>query len=476
MSDIAIKKLAEIINAPVDTLLKQLQDAGIAIYDPEASITDAQKLTLLAHVTESTQVPPPVGHILINQPVEVANPIQNQCSDSKDENLLIRSIKLSNFLSFGEGEAIPLGKLNVIIGPNGSGKSNLLESIELLKHTPSEQLSKPIREGGGVRDWLWKGGDEKTPIASVEMLITNPVGEQNLRYKLAFTEVAQRFEIVDELLENEAPIEGHNKAYFYYHFNHGRPKINVKGKKIPRSLRQEDVDLERSILAQRRDPDQYPEITYLAKTFNNIRLYREWGFGRYTPPRLPQKTDLPNEMLEADCSNLGLVLNRLRRDPPVKKRLLEALRLLYEGIDDYDVQIEGSTVQVFFHEGRFTVPATRLSDGTLRYLCLLAILCHPKPPPLVCIEEPELGLHPDILPTLAELLKEASERCQLIVTTHSDVLVDAMTDQPESVLVCEKTVEGTSLRRLDGAALAPWLEKYRLGDLWRRGEIGGTRW
>ena len=122
------------------------------------------------------------------------------------------------------------------------------------------------------------------------------------------------------------------------------------------------------------------------------------------------------------------------------------------------------------------VPATRLSDGTLRYLCLLAILCHPNPPPLVCIEEPELGLHPDVLPTLAELLKEASERCQLIVTTHSDILVDAMSDRPEAVLVAEKHESGTVLRRLEASKLKPWLEKYRLGALWTRGEIGGTRW
>ena len=74
------------------------------------------------------------------------------------------------------------------------------------------------------------------------------------------------------------------------------------------------------------------------------------------------------------------------------------------------------------------------------------------------------------------ILKEASERCQFIVTTHSDVLVDAMTDWPESVMVCEKEEEGTMLKRLNAADLKPWLEKYRLGDLWMRGEIGGTRW
>ena len=133
-------------------------------------------------------------------------------------------------------------------------------------------------------------------------------------------------------------------------------------------------------------------------------------------------------------------------------------------------------MQVFFQEGKYIVPATRLSDGTLRYLCLLAILCHPNPPPLICIEEPELGLHPDVLPTLADLLKDASDRTQLIVTTHSDVLVDALTDQPEAVIVAERGPQGTTLTRLDADKLKPWLEKYRLGQLWTRGEIGGTRW
>jgi len=112
----------------------------------------------------------------------------------------------------------------------------------------------------------------------------------------------------------------------------------------------------------------------------------------------------------------------------------------------------------------------------LRYLCLLAILCHPTPPPLVCIEEPELGLHPDILPKVAELLIDASHRMQLIVTTQSDILVDALTEVPEAVLVCDKFEGSTTMKRLGKGDLAAWLEKYTLGELWRMGEIGGKRW
>jgi predicted ATPase len=218
-------------------------------------------------------------------------------------------------------------------------------------------------------------------------------------------------------------------------------------------------------------------ITYLAQKFSGIKLYREWSFGRYTAPRLPQKTDMPNDFLEHDGSNLGLLLNKLRLVPDSKQKIREYLKLLSEDIDDFDVRIEGGTVQVFLQEsGKHIIPAARLSDGTLRFLCLLAILCHPGPPPLVCIEEPELGLHPDILPAIADLLKDASQRCQLIVTTHSDVLVDALTDQPESVLICEKNENGTSMRRLNVEKLKPWLEKYSLGELWSSGEIGGNRW
>lgn len=387
--------------------------------------------------------------------------------------MLIHSIALKNFLSFGdEFVTVPLNALNVIIGPNGSGKSNFLEAIELIKAAPKDFLT-PIRDGGGVRDWLWKGSN-RLPIASVSAEIDYPKGPVNLRYGFTFTEEASRFEIIDEHIWRAAPDGQYVEAYLYYELQNGCSTLDVKGDK--RRFERQEIDTSQSILAQLKDPDQYPELTYLGNVFSKIRLYREWGFGRYTVARIPQKADMRNDMLESDSSNLGLVLNFLRRDPSAKKRVLEALQVLYEGIDDFDVQIQGGTVQVFLQEGRFTVPATRLSDGTLRYLSLLAILCHPNPPPLVCIEEPEIGLHPDILPTLAKLLKEASQRCQIIVTTHSDVLVDAMTDCPEAVLVAEKYGASTMIKRLNAEELKPWLEKYRLGQLWSRGEIGGNRW
>ena len=386
--------------------------------------------------------------------------------------MFLHNIKLQNLLSFGpDGIDLPLRDLNVLIGPNGSGKSNLIESISLLQSAP-RLLASPVRDGGGISDWLWKG--KSHCVATVEVIIDNPDGNIPLRHVMSITESSRRFELVDERIENKTPDVGETDVYFYYRYQNNHPVLNVKDGK--RFLKREDVDPEQSIISQRKDPDQYPEITYLGEQYDKIRIYREWSFGRYTPPRLPQKADQRSDFLEEDFVNLGLVLSRLREEPRAKARILEMLDRLYPGIDDFGVRIEGNTVQVFFQEGDFTVPATRLSDGTLRYLCLLAILCHPEPPPLVCIEEPELGLHPDIMPTLAELLKDASTRTQLIVTTHSETLIDALSESPEDVIVCEKNEGSSVMRRLDAESLRTWLSDYGLGQLWRRGEIGGNRW
>jgi predicted ATPase len=386
--------------------------------------------------------------------------------------MLLRKIQIRNLLSFGPaGLALPLRPLNVLIGANGSGKSNLIEAIGLLQSAP-RLLASPVRDGGGIGDWLWKG--DQNPTAHLEVVVENPSGTMPLRHSLDFTQTNQRFELVDEQIENESSYAGHDEPYFFYRFQDGRPVLNRSDER--RVLRREEIDSEKSILSQRKDPDHYPEISYLGEAFDRIRIYREWAFGRYTPPRQPQKADQRNDFLEENCTNLGLVLNRLRRDVTAKSRLLAMLTQLYPEVEDFDVSIEGGTVQVFLHEARFSIPATRLSDGTLRYLCLLALLCHPSPPPLMCVEEPELGLHPDALVGIAELLKEASTRTQLVVTTHSEVLVDGLSASPEDVIVCEKQGGESVMRRLEQPALAGWLEEYSLGQLWRRGEIGGNRW
>jgi predicted ATPase len=216
----------------------------------------------------------------------------------------------------------------------------------------------------------------------------------------------------------------------------------------------------------------------LISFYSKVRLYREWNLGSSAPLRVPQKADLPNDILLEDLSNLGLILNHLQNRRENWKCFIDQFRKFYPTAEEITTKIQGGTVQIFLHEKglKRPIPATRLSDGILQYLALLTILCHTDPPPLVCIEEPELGLHPDILSNIAELLIEASHRTQLIITTHSDILVSALSEVPESVLICERDERGTSMRRLQKEKLEEWLKKYSLGELWRIGELGGKRW
>jgi predicted ATPase len=243
-----------------------------------------------------------------------------------------------------------------------------------------------------------------------------------------------------------------------------------------RTLGRESIDPESSILAQRKDPDLDPEVTFPGEQYGRIKIHRDWSFGRSSPLRNTQPPHERSDYLKGDGSNLGLILNRFRARTKVKKNILEHLESLYSGITDFDVAIQDGSVQLYLQEGDFTIPASRLSDGTLRFLCLLALLCDPQPPPLICIEEPELGLHPDVIPGIAHLLLEASTRTQLVVTTHSNILVDALSESPEDVVICEKEDGRSILRRLDGESLRVWLKRYSLGELWRSGEIGGNRW
>lgn len=388
-----------------------------------------------------------------------------------EDSRLIKSLQLENFLSYGsESEEIELQPLNVLIGSNASGKSNLIEAIALLKATPTD-LPAPIRQGGGITNFIWKGSKEN-PVARIKAIINYPPGLQPLNYELKLSATHQKLDIIDEAIETDADT--------FYNYLSGYSILKAKSNSSTETQIQHFtpgwINPQQSILSQRKDPYLYPEISYLGNKFANICLYRESHIGRYSELRNLQKTDLPENPLLEDGSNLGLFFNHLQYQLG-NREIIEKLRKFYDDAEELIIKISGGTVQIFIREEGLIqpIPATRLSDGTLHYLFLMALLLDPTPPPLICIEEPEIGFHPDILPVIAEMLIEASQRTQLIVTTHSDVLVSAI--PPESVLVCERNQEkGTYLRRLQPEQLKDWLENYTVGDLWRMGEIGGTRW
>ena len=377
----------------------------------------------------------------------------------------VKTIHARGVLSFApDSEPLPLTPLNVLIGPNGSGKSNLIEIFELLKALPTD-LPEVIREGGGIGEWLWKGEGKRVGASIDADLKVRGAGD--LQYGLGFVSTARTLEVRHEVVEDDDAR--------YYRFDVGRRATMVRriGGKSERILF--TPDLQQSVLLQRRDPDLYPEVSALGRSFARILTFREWSFGRSVPLRQPQPADLPNDVVLPDARNLGLMVNAVEHSD-AWPRMNAALSRFLPRFKRLTTLTQGETIQIFLHEDglRTPVPATRLSDGTIRFIALLAILLRPSAAPLICLEEPELGLHSDAMTLIAKLLVEAAEKTQIVVTTHSDVLVSALSKHAESVVVCDNLAGASRFRRLESDKLRFWMDKYQLGEIWRAGELGGN--
>ena len=418
----------------------------------------------------------------MSTPITSTDPASAPDANYGAGNMLIRRLKVSGMLSFGpQGIDLPMEPLNVLIGPNGSGKSNFIEALALL-HAAPRDLSAPVKRMGGISEWLWKG-DDAPGAGVVDALISYPHGPMPLRHVVEIGQQGERFEVREERIEDERPIAQQSEPASYYRFQGGNPVISDcpdEPDGLPRERLIGRVMIlrpEESILSQREDPERYPELAWLQQRYRNIRLYRNWEFGPDAGLRQSPRADEPSTFLTERGENLPLVLSRLRGDS--RQRFVESLQQLYDGIEDFQVEVGGGRAELFVVErgaGERYIPASRLSDGTLRYMALAAILMDPDPPPLVVIEEPELGLHPDVVLSIGEMLINASKRTQLVVTTHSRVLINALEDHVSSVVVCEKHDGESRFERLDPDYLSIWLDKYSLGYLWSTGEIRGNRW
>jgi predicted ATPase len=400
----------------------------------------------------------------------------------------LKSIRPVNLLSFGPNTPeIELRPLNILIGPNGSGKSNLIEIIGLLSKLPDKDPWSEVIQTGGAQEWVWKGKsangglsflsvittERDSGIRSVSGTIKNPP----LHYSISLSALQGGFAIRNErFLEiGEGGDPAHATNDSFERDDSAGTLLTNPTLSIPEG---------RSVLSVLgRDPyfsTHYPRMPELADAFEQFAFYRDWTFGRKSETRQLQPVGLDSYRLASDSINLAQVLKAMRDrgDSAVFDRFLQLARTFYEPVKDVDTELVGTSLRVMIKEDGLAsrTPAERLSDGTLRWLTLLIILLDPTPPPVICIDEPDLGLHPDMIPTLSDLLREASTRTQLVITTHSRTLVECFSDEPDAVCVCEKHDGATEIERLDRNRLQVWLDKYSLGQLWSSGHIGGNRW
>lgn len=382
----------------------------------------------------------------------------------------LKELSITGLLSFGEKTVFEFGRLNILIGPNGSGKSNLLNCIRVLRLAPLD-IQQAFQDSG-FEDWLFKGVDPNS--ASLEAKVNAP---EPIHHRLRFFLQSSSRVALEEVISQG---QGDDLSDPFFIGSHrGKTTLSAVGKRrrVNRNLNIEEYNPLASILSQIRDASQYPEITHLAALYSQFRIYSEWTFGRTSKLREATPTSRTTATLSESMDDLALALNGLEKTA-AHEAIRVLLRELKETYVDYITRILFGRVGLELLESPFEspLPAQRLSDGTLRFLALAAVLFQPAPPPLICLEEPELGMHPDMIRMVAKMITDAASRTQLIVSTHSEQLLSSLQDDFDALFAFDAGVNGSVVRRFSQSDYSAWREEHTLGQLWTSGELGGNRW
>ena len=398
-------------------------------------------------------------------------------SSSGERYLPFQELLVEGLLSFGQKTHFTFGQLNILVGPNGSGKSNLIDCVRVFRSAPVD-IQEAFKDSG-FEEWLYKGANKQSGTAFLQVMAQVPDLPGKVCHQIKLGPPFNSRAPLEEVVTSAKAETEHADLYFVGSHRSGAI-LSVSGvgkRRRERKLGDREYDPFRSILSQIRDIGQYPEITRLASLYANFRIYSEWTFGRNSNLREATPTGRSDTTLSESMGDLALALNGLEQTATHEKiRVL--LQELKETYRDYVTRILFGRVGLELVETPFDLPlpAKRLSDGTLRFLALAAILLKSDPPPLICLEEPELGMHPDMIRVVAGMIIEASTKTQLIVTTHSEHLLTALQDDFDALFAFGAGLAGSVVRRFSRDEYKSWQQEHTLGELWTAGELGGNRW
>ncbi|MGA8740725.1 MAG: AAA family ATPase, partial [Terracidiphilus sp.] len=398
-------------------------------------------------------------------------------------------IKIEGFRSFKKVE-LEMPRLAVLIGPNGGGKSNLLDLLMLMSEAGQGQLAVGVNKRGGFRNIAF--GFDSSGEARIEFrfrqlldgispnlrlpLLESPEPKSlDTRFRVCLRGQGSGFYLSEEQLRVDSPY-GPSMSLLFVNRDSSGTVFHWSNGPDPQAEERKSVNDIEFAISQVRDANKYPVPYAVLRQLQEWTLYRDVDVGPQSPVRQPDLIRFGIRLLP-NGANLSSVLYSIReRHPDDWEEILELMKTAQPDFLGLRVLAEGGdgSLLLRWFEQRFEqqgVSANLLSDGTLKLLCLVAILKNPDPPPLICIDEPELGLHPDWIEIVAELLQDAAMRTQVIVATHSPQIVAKM--NPEQVIVAEKENGETSLTQLSAEDLEKWLKDFNLAELWLAGHFGG---
>ena len=361
---------------------------------------------------------------------------------------------------------LELRPISVLIGANGSGKTSVLELFSLLAGSAAGSLKSALSEMHGIGANL-TAGRAKELFFELSMPIPNYAP---LIYALRIAPTNVSYEISEEILTQKHK----EKPYPFKHIESQRDEVKyfeVDSKKLVRPTWDHNP-LETS-LAQ--VPKMFKEPEDFRKRLASSTHYHVLDVASRARVRQPQPlrpADLPGR----DGEDLVSCLFYMREaDRDRYEAVEDALRIGFPGFDRLDFPpVAAGTLAMTWRDKHFSTPLFmhQLSEGTLRFLWLVTLLQSPGLTAITLIDEPEVSLHPELLSLLADLMREASARTQLIVATHADRLVRFL--EPKEVIVMDLDDVGmTRATWADQMDLEGWLSEYTLDEVWRMGRMGG---
>jgi predicted ATPase len=395
--------------------------------------------------------------------------------------MAIQQLEINGFRSLKQASWTP-GALNLLVGPNGSGKSNLLRVLELIADTAKGRLSNYIDSQNGIVPLLW---DYRPGSLSWRVRI-DPVDENRDRIADALTyevELGQvgagsAYEIRNDTLGNWQEFSqgiANSPYWVFQRDQHHFVFYDQKQRKLADSEEgSEEIDRNESLLSQISDMrNRIP--SHARRVIGGWTIHHDLHVDRFSTVRQPATTQHTTH-LDADGGNLAPFLHTAYTSNREFRRLIDdGMRAgfgdEYEKLDFLPAAASQIELAVLWKSSSQPHVARDLSDGTIRYLLLLAALSNPDLPSLIAIDEPEVGLHPSMLPIIAEYAVSASERTQVILSSHSAEFLDAFSEYMPDVTVCVWEDGQTHLLSLPYNALEEWLKSYRLGQLFTRGEL-----